>query len=73
VLGEGVDGGGRHADDGARHAAQDRQHERFGEELFRDVAAAGAQGPAQADLGAAFENGDDGRLRVALRRLTFTN
>ena len=40
-------------------AAEDRQEQGFGQELLGHVAAAGAQGPAQADLGAAFEDGDD--------------
>jgi hypothetical protein len=38
---------------GTGQAAEDRQEHGLGQELLGDVAAGGAQGPAQADLGAA--------------------
>jgi hypothetical protein len=59
VLGAGVDGGGRHAEQGAGQAAEQRQEQGLGEELPGDVQPGGAQRPAQADLGAAFQDGDD--------------
>ena len=40
-------------------AAEGRQEQGFGQELLGDVAAGGAEGAAQADLGAAFEDRDD--------------
>jgi hypothetical protein len=55
----GVDGGGRGADGDADRAAGQGQHDGLGQELDADVAFGGAEGAAQPDLGAAFEDGDD--------------
>ena len=58
-LGVGVDGGGCGAEGDADGTAEESEQDGFGEELGADVAPGGAEGAAQADLGAAFEDGDD--------------
>ena len=45
--------------DDARGAAGQGQQDRLGQELGADLAPGGAQRPAQPDLGAALEHGDD--------------
>src|SRR5260370_28753227 len=55
----GVDGGGGGADGDSRGAAGQGQQDGLGQELDADLAAGGAQRPAQPDLGAAFQDGDD--------------
>jgi hypothetical protein len=53
-----VSGGGGDADDDAAAAANGGQQECFGEELQPDVAAGGAQGAAESDLGTSLEDSD---------------
>ena len=52
-------GGACGAEDDADGSAEQSEQDGFGEELGADVAFGGAEGAAQADLGAAFEDGDD--------------
>jgi len=55
----GVDRGGGGAEDDSGGAAGQGQQDGLGQELGADLAAGGAEGAAQPDLGAAFEHGDD--------------
>jgi hypothetical protein len=57
VFGVGGDDGGRGAEGDAEDAAEQSEENGFGEELGADVRFGGAEGAAQADFGAAFEDG----------------
>src|SRR5580658_1960680 len=59
AVSAGVGGGGDRADDDSSHAAGQGQQDGFGQELGADLAAGGAQCPAQSDLMAAVEHRDD--------------
>src|SRR4029453_15345899 len=59
VLLGGVAGGDQRAQHHPAGAAQQRQQQRLDHELGADVALGGAQGAAQADLGAALQHADD--------------
>src|SRR5262249_42973430 len=59
VLGGGGDGGGGRARGDPGQAAEDGEQDGFGQELDPDLPLGGAEGTAQADLGAAFQDGDD--------------
>ena len=59
ALGVGVDGHGDPASDDPGGAADQGEQDGFGQELDPDVAAGGAQRPAQPDLAAALQHRDD--------------
>jgi len=59
AVAAGVSGGGGRAGDDADDAAGQGQQDGLGQELSADLAAGGAQRPAQPDLRAAFQHRDD--------------
>jgi hypothetical protein len=59
AFGVGIDGCGRHTDGDPGRAAGQGEQDGLGQELDADVALGGTQGPAEPDLAAAFEDGDD--------------
>jgi hypothetical protein len=58
VLDVGVDDGGDRSGGDAGDAADEGEQDRFGQELRADVPSRGAEGAAEADLGAPFEDAD---------------
>jgi hypothetical protein len=59
VFGVGADGSGGNAEGAPDGSAEQSEQDGFGEELGVDVASGGTESAAQADLGTAFEYGDD--------------
>src|SRR5262245_7004257 len=59
VLGARVNGGGCRAGRDPRGAAEDGEHDGFGQELGADLPPGRAEGAAEADLGPSFQDGDD--------------